>query len=151
MTIVSGESVDQLRVQKLFSQVVHETSQLNPAFMNWTELSIAQALSQYQFRLIQSDDNRVVSFICFQSAVDCVEILALGTLNEFQRQGYLKALLDSLASECSATSKSLTLEVHAQNLSAVALYQKCGFKTVRTRKNYYSDSGDAFVMDLSLI
>lgn len=151
MTIVSGESVDQLQIQNVFSQVVYEASLLNPAFMNWTEVSIAQALGQYEFRLLQSDAHRVVAFICFQSSADWVEILALGTLSGFQRQGYLKALLDSLALECGAMSKSLTLEVHAQNLSAIALYQKCGFKTVRTRKNYYSDSGDAFVMDLSLI
>lgn len=151
MTIVSGESVDHRQIQNLFSQVVQETSHLNPAFMNWTDVSIAQALDQYQFRVILSDTNQVVAFVCFQSTADWVEILALGTLSGFQRQGYLKALLDSLASECSATSKNLTLEVHAQNRSAIALYQKCGFETVRTRKNYYSDSGDAFVMNLSLI
>ncbi len=151
MRVVSSQSVDRGQIQNIFSQVVLETSKLNPAFMNWSDESITQALDQYQFRLIQSDDDRVIAFICFQSAADWVEILALGTLSEFQRQGYLKALLVSLATECGATSKNLTLEVHAQNLSAIALYQKCGFKTVRTRKNYYSDSGDAFVMNLSLI
>lgn len=151
MTIVSSESVDRVLVQNLFFQVVQETAQLNPAFMNWTDASIAQTLDQYQFRLILSDDNQVIAFICFQSTADWVEILALGTLCKFQRQGYLKALLVSLAAECSATSKNLTLEVHAQNRSAIALYQKCGFETVRTRKNYYSDSGDAFVMNLPLI
>lgn len=151
MIILSGESVDRVQIQNLFAQVVQETAQLNPAFMNWTDASIAQALDQYQFRVILSGAHRAVAFICFQVTADWLEILALGTLIEFQRQGYLKALLTSLASECSATSRNLTLEVHAQNQSAIELYQKCGFKTVRTRKNYYSDSGDAFVMNLSLI
>ncbi len=43
------------------------------------------------------------------------------------------------------------LEVRSGNLAAQALYEKCGFKAIARRPNYYSDPReDAVVMSLSL-
>lgn len=149
MTIVRGDDVPEELIRKLFSQVVRETAAVNPAFMSWPEDSIIQAIVQYQFRVLMTDQGQPAAFICLLEAQDWLEILALGTLAEFQRRGYLQKLLASVVSECAAASKKLVLEVHSQNKSAIALYQKCGFQTVRVRKKYYSDLADAFVMDLT--
>ena len=43
--------------------------------------------------------------------------------------------------------KLAVLEVRTSNNSAIKLYEKIGFKTLRVRKKYYSDTGeDAYVM-----
>jgi len=43
------------------------------------------------------------------------------------------------------------LEVRSENSPAQALYEKCGFKAIATRPNYYTDPPeDAVVMSLDL-
>jgi len=54
-----------------------------------------------------------------------------------------KAMVNYNAKEC-------YLEVRESNLSAVYLYKKLGFETVRTLRNYYADGEDAFVMAIQL-
>ena len=119
--------------------------------MNWSVESIHQAIQNSHFRFLRSEQDEIVAFICFQRNSEFAEILALGTRQQFQRQGYSEKLLLQFSQECSGTSKLLTLEVHCKNERAIALYEKCGFKTVRIRKNYYSDGSDALVMDCGLI
>jgi ribosomal protein S18 acetylase RimI-like enzyme len=150
MILKIASSADRHCVTELFLQIVSETATVNPAFMNWTTDSVDKAFDQYEFLVATDLDHKMVALICYQQLPDLIEILALGALKSYQRQGILQALLGGLVSRCSATSKTLSLEVHSQNSAAVALYSKCGFKTVRVRKAYYADAKDALVMDLQL-
>lgn len=134
-------------IKILFTNIVLDCAQVNPAFMNWSEVDIQQAVSKYQFRFLKSETGEVAAMICFQKNFEFTEILALGTLKKFQRCGYSKKLLDEFLQKCSSTSQFVTLEVHSKNVRAIDLYKKCGFKTVRIRKNYYSDGSEALVMD----
>ncbi len=137
-------------IQDLFSKLVRQVSKINLAYMNWSKESIQQAVEKYQFRFLFSELGEAQTMICYQQNFEFTEILALGTLEKYQRQGFSEKLLRLFIAECGSTSKLLTLEVHAKNDQAIALYHKCGFKTVRIRKNYYSDQMDALVMDLVL-
>ncbi len=134
-------------IETLFLNIVKSVADVNPAYMNWSLASIQDVVSNSSFRFYKTEQNEIASMICFQSNSEFVEILALGTLPEYQRQGFSEKLLNQFLSECSGTSKFVTLEVHCENLPAIALYEKCGFKTVRIRKNYYSDGSHALVMD----
>jgi ribosomal protein S18 acetylase RimI-like enzyme len=138
-------------LEALFLRIVTETAKFNPAFMNWSSDSIRTAVETSQFRFFQTEHDQIASMICFQQNPDFTEILALGTVSEFQRQGYSEKLLKQFTDECGATSKFITLEVHCKNQQAINLYQKCGFKIVRIRKKYYSDGADALVMDKSCL
>jgi len=40
----------------------------------------------------------------------------------------------------------MMLEVGTENAGAIALYEKLGYQTIATRKNYYGQGLDAFVM-----
>ncbi len=138
-------------IEKIFLNIADSARKINPAFMNWSKSSIREVISTANFRFYKTDLNEIAAMICYQTNSEFTEILALGTVSEFQRQGYSEKLLNQFLSECGSTSKLstglVTLEVHCKNDSAIALYEKCGFKTVRIRKNYYSDGADAFVMD----
>ncbi len=46
--------------------------------------------------------------------------------------------------------KSLYLEVESHNLRAINFYQKCGLKTLRVIKSYYSDGADAQTMQMTV-
>jgi [ribosomal protein S18]-alanine N-acetyltransferase len=137
-------------IKKIFLNVVLESKGINPAFMNWTEAAILDAMDRYQFDVLKSETGEIATFICYQQSLDFTEILALGSLQKFQRRGYSERLLRQFLTNSSNASKLVTLEVHAGNDKAIGLYSKCGFKTVRIRKNYYSDGEDALVMDCSL-
>ena len=43
-------------------------------------------------------------------------------------------------------ASAMMLEVGITNTSAIALYEKLGYKTIATRRNYYGPGLDAFVM-----
>ncbi len=135
------------QIKKIFSDIVVQTAKISPAFMNWSEIMIAEAVQKYKFVFAKTDSNELCSMICYQDNIEFIEILALGTVEQFQKQGRSEKLLLQFLSDCGAMSKLITLEVHAKNDRAIALYQKCGFKTVRIRKKYYSDGADALVMD----
>ena len=42
--------------------------------------------------------------------------------------------------------KLVTLEVRKENIPAIELYKKFGFEIVTTRKNYYQNQEDAYLM-----
>lgn len=97
----------------------------------------------------------VVGFILGQLAADEAEILSFGVAKPFQRHGIGKKLLDGLARAAKrAEAKRLFLEVADDNIPALVLYSRAGFKEVGRRKGYYERAGgakaDALVLALGL-
>ena len=43
-------------------------------------------------------------------------------------------------------STLITLEVNEKNIPAISLYKKYGFETLGTRKKYYNNQFDAYIM-----
>ena len=66
-----------------------------------------------------------------------------------RRRGIASALLSALLERIDDGSGSaqLTLEVRPTNRSAIALYERFGFRSAGTRPRYYQDNGeDALIM-----
>lgn len=73
-----------------------------------------------------------------------------------RRSGIGRALLDALMTEAAKQQCQdgghrpggrATLEVRPSNVSALALYKKCGFLQVAVRQGYYEDTGeDAIIL-----
>ncbi|MCI9366191.1 MAG: GNAT family N-acetyltransferase [Clostridia bacterium] len=55
-------------------------------------------------------------------------------------------LLEALIKKAIETSALITLEVNEENKPAIHLYEKYGFQTVGTRKRYYDNKFDAYIM-----
>lgn len=130
---------DELR--QLFQQVAVNASKSQ---FNWSLESIEDELQQSQFLVLEVDE-RLVSFISYRENEDSVEIMALGTDFNNKGQGYMLKLLTEFASICRKNLKPIFLEVHAENLAAIKVYTKVGFKLNRIRSRYYSDGKDALV------
>lgn len=85
---------------------------------------------------------------CYWAILEEAHITLLGIVPEYQRQGLGQALLYALLH--SAHQRGLeraTLEVRISNQSALALYQKFGFRQAGRRKRYYQNTGeDALVL-----
>lgn len=55
-------------------------------------------------------------------------------------------LLEALIDKSKHSSILITLEVNEKNLPAIHLYEKYGFKKVGSRKKYYDNKFDAYIM-----
>lgn len=76
---------------------------------------------------------------------DEAELHRIAVLPEKRRSGAGERLLRHFLDECGKKGAvKVFLEVRSKNLSAVRLYERCGFMRIAVRKNYYGDD-DAVV------
>ncbi|MHA7188732.1 ribosomal protein S18-alanine N-acetyltransferase [Arthrobacter sp. MDT2-16] len=79
------------------------------------------------------------------------DIQTIGVLPRFEGQGIGRALLTELLDEARRRgAETVMLEVRADNPRAQELYSRFGFVKIHTRKRYYRDGVDAWVMRLVL-
>jgi ribosomal-protein-alanine N-acetyltransferase len=63
-----------------------------------------------------------------------------------RRTGIARALIDEMIARAGVDA-NYTLEVRVSNAGAIALYESYGFRSVGTRRRYYTDTGeDALIM-----
>lgn len=85
---------------------------------------------------------------CLWAIVDEAHITILAVHPRYQSQGFGQfIIIELLACAYRRGLERASLEVRTSNKSAIALYQKFGFKTAGIRKRYYSDTGeDALIL-----
>jgi [ribosomal protein S18]-alanine N-acetyltransferase len=85
--------------------------------------------------------------ILVRLAADEAEILTLAVAPEARRRGIACQLILAAIQHLSALGATiLFLEVSTSNTPALALYDRCGFRQVGQRRNYYLDGTDALVL-----
>ena len=124
----------------------------NPA---WSEESVFAMLdhpASTAFLAVYSGPPRTsIGFVLAQLAADEAEILSIGVLPEWQRQGIGRRLVDGVARAVQrAEAKSLYLEVAADNDAALNLYSRAGFLGTGLRRGYYERPGSAPVDAVTL-
>lgn len=83
-------------------------------------------------------DNKVVGYCLYQVIFEQAEILRIGTHPNYQRQGIASQLFDKLNRELMQRQvENLLLEVRADNIPAIALYEQQQFVVIHRRKGYY--------------
>ena len=115
----------------------------------WSEKSIAYELKNpLSLWLVAEVDGRVAGYIGSQTVPPESDVMNVAVHPDFRRQGIAEALVNGLWSRLTqAGNTSLTLEVRASNLPAIALYEKLGFVQVGRRPNYYRNPReDAWIL-----
>lgn len=99
-------------------------------------------------------DGSLVGFYMAEMAGPDFTLMDICIAPQYQGKGYAKSLIENLIEEANnRNAESIFLEVRVSNLSAIALYEKCGFNEMGIRKDYYpADNGreDAKLMGLVL-
>lgn len=102
--------------------------------------------------LLGVEENQIAGYIVARETAGELHVNNIAVRDQYRRRGYGSVLLGSVLDE--ARRKHATtafLEVRSGNTAAQLLYQKCGFKPIARRANYYSDPPeDAVVMSLDL-
>ena len=94
----------------------------------------------------------IVGYIVARFVAGEIHINNVAVREEFRRQGLGSILLNQIVQTPRIDGGIVAfLEVRAGNLAAQALYERCGFRQVARRPNYYSAPvEDALVMSLTL-
>ncbi|EEX08583.1 ribosomal-protein-alanine acetyltransferase [Ruegeria lacuscaerulensis ITI-1157] len=95
------------------------------------------------------------AFALFQVIGDEAELLTIATHPNHQRQGLARALMQGWQTRaCALGARRAVLDVAADNIPAIALYQGCGYAPCGLRRAYYGRPGannvDAIVMERTL-
>lgn len=116
----------------------------------WSEKMFADELNvQFSNFFAALVDGAIAGYVCFWSIDGESQITNITVAEKLRRKG-LGFKLMKYAVEYAAgrlNSKKMFLEARADNKAALGLYGKFGFKKIGIRKKYYSNAGDAVVME----
>lgn len=86
-------------------------------------------------------DKSIIGIISYSIIYERGEINYLITLSEYRNQGIGGKLIEYAIQDIKNNKcKSISLEVKEENIEAIKLYLKYGFKIKANRENYYGDS-----------
>lgn len=90
--------------------------------------------------LVANNDEKVVGFILFTIVLDESEILKIAVNRDYRGLSIGTSIMEKYIEFVNLDlNRNLMLEVRESNFSAIKLYEKFGYKVVRTIKNYYSN------------
>ena len=130
---------------------LHAAAFHRPGDETWTERSFSDVLnSPGSFCLLAVEDQSVDSAPCGFSACRVraqeAELLSLGVVPAFRRQGVAQQLIARTIETCQRIgARNLFLEVAEDNPAAQTLYERLDFEQVGTRRGYYHRLGGAQV------
>lgn len=87
--------------------------------------------------IVYMEGNMIVGFLEYYVSYETLELLNIAVEPSYQNRGIASALIKYLCKM--AGINRIILEVRESNKAALSLYQKLGFKVLRTIKNYYGN------------
>jgi len=101
------------------------------------------------FLVATNEADQIVGYAAVLVVAPGVEadVLTVAVLPEYARQRIATHFMNELEKWSKGKQAlAMMLEVGVANSGAIALYEKLGYQTIATRKNYYGQGLDAFVM-----
>ena len=117
----------------------------------WSYNVLKQELENEKTKyIIAKENNEVVGFAGILVVLDEATLNNIVVKKSYRCRGIGGELLETLIDLCADLNlKSFTLEVNVENIPAIKLYEKFGFKNLGIRKKYYNNSTDAYIMTKS--
>ena len=101
----------------------------------------------YYLKLVNKDNQEIMGFIGFWIKFEQAEITKVSIAKKYQGYKLSKLLMADAEQRIRlAECENITLEVRVSNVVAINLYKSCGFNIVATRKKYYENGEDAYLM-----
>jgi len=121
--------------------------------IHWSPTAYQEAIALQQCWLAKQQQT-IIGFIVFSHILDEAELLNIAVHPDYQGQGVAYALYAAMQEKLQqADVTQCFLEVAKSNHKAQTFYQKVGFTTIATRKNYYQQANgfdDAMIMRILL-
>ena len=116
----------------------------------WSEALVADEIASDRHLVLVSEDGR--GYAAASLAGDVADLDRIAVLPEAQGHGLARALLEDLVDRVRDLGpERMLLEVAADNVPAIGLYESFGFDAISTRRRYYPGGVDALVMELPIV
>ncbi len=107
--------------------------------------------NKFSFVYVCLEDNVLIGYIDYWILFDQATINKICVDKKYENHGFGKRLMqEALQRIDKALCLSTTLEVRVSNEPAIRLYEKCLFKKVLCKEQYYSDGEDCYFMIRSI-
>lgn len=118
----------------------------------WNYDTLKEELSyENSFYIIAVESNEICGFAGFKQIIDNADIMNIVVKKIKRNKKIGTFLLENLIKIAKEKNiKTLNLEVNVNNIYAIKLYQNLGFKNIGIRKNYYRNSDNAIIMQLTV-
>jgi ribosomal-protein-alanine N-acetyltransferase len=123
----------------------------------WTHKAFEACLTPPFFAWVLEQNKQIIGFAMLQIVSIEAHLLNFAIAPDWQGKGWGYSALTTLLERIIAQGvRRVSLEVRVSNIVAQTLYEKCGFKPVGRRVNYYacrhrpSGREDAFIWQLNL-
>lgn len=118
----------------------------------WNENIFKSELeNESSYYIVAKQNDNIVGFGGLWKSVDDIHITNIVTKKTLRSKGIGTAILNELIIQAKNFGYNIiTLEVNENNLPAISLYKKFGFKEVGIRKKYYDNTHNAIIMNLNL-
>lgn len=93
--------------------------------------------SPFSRNVVYVENGQFIGYLSYSIIYEKAEINNIYVLKSFRSQGVGTKLLEYLVEKCKIC-ENITLEVRKNNISALQLYKKFGFKEVALREKYYN-------------
>ena len=131
----------QIVISKMCEDDVAGVAQLERACFTepWSENAFRDSLLNPDIvYIVAKDGTKIVGNAGLRHIVGEGEITNVAVDSSYRNRGIACEIMKELLKEGEKMgAESFTLEVRAGNVSAISLYQKLGFKTEGSRKNFY--------------
>ena len=127
--------------------LIEEELYLHPWKKKDFEYEIHENPFAIYLKLLDADSNEIMGYFGFWIKFEQAEITKVSIKRKYQGYKLSKLLMaDGEKRMMLAGCESVTLEVRISNIKAINLYQKFNYKIVATRKHYYDNGEDAYLM-----
>lgn len=118
----------------------------------WNENILKSELeNENSYYVVAKQNDKIVGFGGLWKSIDDIHITNIVTKKILRNKGIGKAILNELINQAENFGYNIiTLEVNENNLPAISLYKKFGFKEVGIRKRYYNNTHNAIIMNLEI-
>ena len=118
----------------------------------WNENILKSELeNNNSYYIVAKKNDSIVGFGGLWKSIDDIHITNIVTKKAYRNKGIGKSILNELMIQAKILGYNIiTLEVNENNLPAISLYKKLGFKEVGIRKRYYNNTDNAIIMNLNL-
>lgn len=120
-------------------------------FWNYNILKEELKSENSNYVVVKNGLNEIVGFGGYKILVDNADIMNIVTKKSCRNNGIgtliLQNIIDLIKSQ---NINHIILEVNENNIPAINLYKKFGFKTIAERKKYYNGTDNAIIMELKI-
>lgn len=133
---------DTVTIRKMTQNDIKDIAELEKECFSepWSEDSLKDELTNETARFyVLRDNEKLLGYIGSNNICGEVYITNVAVNETTRGKGYGKQLVNHLVQQSEhENALFVTLEVRESNENAIRLYEKCGFKKIGERKNFYS-------------